>query len=69
MMRPVQVAYQTVQQIPAAAGRPFVSASKPSVFRLEVINVPQYLNGDEFRAQFLKLDGCVDAVVEKDDSR
>eukprot|EP00892_Ulva_mutabilis_P007523 jgi/Ulvmu1/5142/UM021_0159.1 len=68
-MRSAHMAYQSMQQLPTTAGQPLVSAAKPSVFRLEVINVPQYLNGDEFRAQFLKLDGCVEAVVEKDDSR
>lgn len=67
-MRPVQVAYQSVQQLPAGTGQSFVTA-KPSVFRLEVVNVPQYLNTDEFRAQFLKLEGCVEAVAEKDDAR
>lgn len=65
----MQVAYQPMHQISAGAGQPFFSAAKQNLFRLEVINVPQYLNTDEFRAQFLKIEGCVDAVVEKDDAR
>lgn len=68
-MRPIQIAYQPMQQISAGAGQPFVSAAKPNLFRLEVINVPQYLNTDEFRAQFMKVEGCVDAIVEKDGPR
>lgn len=58
-----------MRQLSAVTGQPFVSAANPSVFRLEVINVPQYLNSDEFRAQFLKLDGCLEALLEKDDAR
>lgn len=43
-------------------------ANARSLFRLHVHNVPQYLSLDEFRNQFMKLEGCVNAAVEKSET-
>jgi hypothetical protein len=62
---------QPLQQfIPSPFREPTLqsAASNRSSFRLEVQNIPQYLQNDEFKNQFLRCEGCVDAVVGKDET-
>lgn len=70
----MQVAYGTqafqLQQAALNQGADMRNYREParSVFRLQVHNVPQYLSLEEFRNQFMKLEGCVNAFVEKSDT-
>ena len=38
------------------------------VFRVQVQNVPTYLQPDEFRAQFLSSEGVMNATAAKDEN-
>jgi hypothetical protein len=67
----VQPAFQVQQQPNQGAeirtfGR--VAEATRSLFRLQVHNVPQYLSLDEFRNQFMKLEGCMNASLEKNET-
>jgi hypothetical protein len=41
---------------------------QPAVFRVQVVNIPSYLQPEEFRAQFINCDGVLNASVAKDES-
>jgi hypothetical protein len=62
-----------VQGIPMQHGgsqpvvMPFRGDSK-QVFRLQVVNIPSYLQPEEFRGQFSNFDGVINAAVAKDES-
>jgi hypothetical protein len=66
-----QPAFQVQQQPnPGADIRSYSRVAEPSrsLFRLQVHNVPQYLSLDEFRNQFMKLEGCMNASLEKNET-
>jgi hypothetical protein len=52
---------QTVMRADGRAGFPLGTA-----YRLEVVNVPQYLHHDEVRSQFVKCGGFLDSGASKD---
>lgn len=54
--------YHTREPVSAAP------ANARPLFRLHVHNVPQYLSLEEFRNQFMKVEGCVNASLEKSDT-
>jgi hypothetical protein len=61
--------YQSIQPPDAGQGRlPTQLMRNVDTCRLQVLNVPQYLQGEEFRNQFLKLDGCINATMSKSEN-
>lgn len=60
----MQVSHMQRQQHVAPARA--VQDDRAVVFRLSVLNVPSYLQQEEFRGQFSNCNGIRDAIVKKD---